>query len=223
MLQKERIGRTLGAQAEAAAQKEKDKMKLSNYVVSIVLVCLGLLVVRLTASDSEHPGAKRTAYWMGWGSLILGVSIALCIFFEGAVMLMFLIGMPAFIFTLCFGLLGLRDYLRFSHMAEGVYLEMGNIKVNHRGERRAHLLLQYQIQDKTYQKESNDDYPVEWIEQNLQPQQTYPVWVDYHGPKGDVRLNRKAGLGAAVLLLLFAAGIGAAVVLGMRSLFLSAM
>ncbi len=198
-------------------------MNLSNYVVSIVLVCLGLLVVRLTASDSEVSGAKRIAHLLGWGAIILGVSIALCIFFEGAIMLMFLIGMPAFIFTLGFGLLGLRDYLRFSHMEQGVYLEMGNIKVNRRGERRAHLVLQYKIQDKTYQKESNDDYPVDWIEQNLQPQQTYPVWVDYNGPKGDVRLNRKFGLGAAVLLLLFSAGIGVAIVMAMRSLFLGAM
>ena len=92
-----------------------------------------------------------------------------------------------------------------------------------RGERRAHPIFRYTIHDKTYQKESNDDYPVEWIEQNLQPEQSYPVWVDYNGPKGDVRLNRRFGMGPAVLMLLFSAGIAVAIFLAMQNLFQSAM
>ena len=211
------------ANKKAAGKKEKDKMMLSNYGLSIVLVGLGLLMVGITASGSSAPGIKRVLYLLGWAAAIVGVCVAMCRFFESAILLMFLIGMPVLIFALGFGLMGLRDYLRFSHPSQGVYLEMGNIKLNRRGERRAHPIFRYTIHDKTYQKESNDDYPVEWIEQNLQPEQSYPVWVDYNGPKGDVRLNRRFGMGPAVLMLLFSAGIAVAIFLAMQNLFQSAM
>ncbi len=198
-------------------------MMLSNYGLSIVLVGLGLLMVGITASGSSAPGIKRVLYLLGWASAIVGACVAMCRFFESAILLMFLIGMPVLIFALGFGLMGLRDYLRFSHPSQGVYLEMGNIKLSRHGERRAHPIFRYTIHDKTYQKESNDDYPVEWIEQNLQPEQSYPVWVDYNGPKGDVRLNRRFGMGPAILMLLFSAGIAVAIFLAMQNLFQSAM